>query len=47
MGLVTWELSIDVIWDQSLGSCELRSCNKSLGSCELRSYGISHLGVVN
>ena len=35
MGLVTWELSIDVIWDQSRGSCELRS------------YGISHLGVVN
>ena len=35
MGLITWELSIDVIWDQSLGSCELRS------------YGISHLGVVN
>ena len=35
MGLVTWELSIDVIWDQSLGSCELRSC------------GISHLEVVN
>ena len=35
MGLVTWELSIGVIWGQSLGSCELRS------------YGISHLGVVN
>ena len=35
MGLVTWELSIDVIWDQSIGSCELRS------------YGISHLEVVN
>ena len=35
MGFVTWELSIDVIWDQSLGSCALRS------------YEISHLGVVN
>ena len=35
MRLVTWELSIDVIWDQSLVSCQLRS------------YGISHLGVLN
>ena len=47
MGLVSWELSIEAIWNQLLGRCELRSWDQSLGSCQSRPDGTCNLGVVS
>ena len=35
MKSISQEFIVEIMWDQSLESCELRS------------YGVSHLGVVN